>query len=222
MMKNGLFICWLVLFLAACQQPTVYVYTENLTQLQSEQLNAHLQDQSLPFEFTQLPIPKEFSAATLLTSQDKLLRDEAQSLADIMQMMGYQPELNYVSAANHHYTKGNIGFYLRGEHLAQGFKIPQRMRTTDCHQDKYNGLQVTFNEHTVRFALLNTVSADLSWQRFNEYLVINYRNSSQSYSHSTPLVATPFGEKPSDTFRYNAHVNEPSWLNCSLQIVYMD
>ncbi|MGO2476837.1 MAG: hypothetical protein ACTH7Q_00455 [Pseudoalteromonas sp.] len=173
---------------------------QNLTQLQSKQLNAYLKAQSLPFEFIQLPIPKEFSAATLLTSQDKLLRNEAQSRADIMQMMGYQPELNHASVANHHYTKGNIGFYLRGEHLAKGFKIPQRMRTTDCYQDKYNGLQVTFNEHTVRFTLLNGGSADLSWQRFNEYLVINYRDSPQSYSHSTPLVATPFGKNPQTHF----------------------
>lgn len=75
MITNGFFICWLALVLAACQQPTVYVYTENLTQLQSKQLNAHLQAQSLPFKFTQLPIPKEFSAATLLTSQDRLLRN---------------------------------------------------------------------------------------------------------------------------------------------------
>lgn len=42
------------------------------------------------------------------------------------------------------------------------------------------------------------------------------------YTHSTPLVATPFGDKPSDTYRYTAQVERPQWLNCSLQVVYMD
>lgn len=221
-MRNGTLLCLVVLFLTACQQPTVYVYTESLTQLQSEQLNAHLQSQPLPFEFTQLPVPKKFSAATLLTSEDKIHSNETEQLAVIMQKLGFLPEINYISVGNHHYTLGNIGFYLRGERVEQGFKIPKQMRTTHCHQDKYNGLKVTFSEHIARFYLLNGARVDLSWQRFNEYLVINYRNTSQSYSHSTPLVATPFGEKPSDTFRYNAHVNKPNWLNCSLQVVYMD
>ncbi|NNG44008.1 hypothetical protein HJP15_13955 [Pseudoalteromonas sp. NEC-BIFX-2020_002] len=220
-MKNGILIAMLLL-LTACQQPTVYVYTQGLTAIQKQQLTKQLQLQTLPYQFTQLPIPKEFTAATLLTSQDKLLTHETQSLADIMQLMGYQPQLNYVSVANHHYSDGNIGFYLRGEHIEPGFNMPKLMRTTNCSEDRYNDLQVTFHENVVAFTLLNGTRAQLEWGRYEDYVIINYRGTSQSYTHSTPLVATPFGEKPSDTFRYTAHVGSPQWLNCSLQIVYMD
>ncbi|MBB1303213.1 hypothetical protein H5162_12520 [Pseudoalteromonas sp. SR41-8] len=220
-MKYGILI-GMLLFLTACQHPTVYVYTEGLTVLQKQQLTEQLQQQTLPFQFTELPVPKEFSAATLLTSEDKILTPETEQLANIMQAMGYQPQLNYVSVANHHYSDGNIGFYLRGEQIEQGFDVPQQLRTTGCVEDRYNNLKVRFFDNLVEFTLLNGARAQLVWQRYENYLVINYRNISQSYTHSTPLVATPFGEKPSDTFRYTAHVESPQWLNCSLQVVYMD
>ena len=220
-MKNGILICMLLL-LTACQQPIVYVYTQELTDIQTQQLTIRLQQQSLPYQFIQLPIPKEFAAATLLTSEDKLLTAETEQLAGIMQAMGYQPQINYVSAANHHYSNGNIGFYLRGEHIEPGFNMPKLMRTTNCSEDRYNNLRVTFNENVVAFTLLNGARTHLEWQFYENYLVINYRDISQSYTHSTPLVATPFGEKPSDTYRYTAHVESPQWLNCSLQVVYMD
>ncbi|MBB1409977.1 hypothetical protein [Pseudoalteromonas sp. SG44-17] len=220
-MKYGILI-GMLLFLTACQHPTVYVYTEGLTVLQKQQLTEQLQQQTLPFQFTELPVPKEFSAATLLTSEDKILTSETEQLANIMQAMGYQPQLNYVSVANHHYSDGNIGFYLRGEQIEQGFDVPQQLRTTGCVEDRYNNLKVRFFDNLVEFTLLNGARAQLVWQRYENYLVINYRNISQSYTHSTPLVATPFGEKPSDTFRYTAHVESPQWLNCSLQVVYMD
>ncbi|MFU2510875.1 hypothetical protein [Pseudoalteromonas sp. ASV78] len=220
-MRNGILICMLLL-LTACQQPTIYVYTESLTKFQTEQLSVRLQQQSLPYQFTQLPVPKEFTAATLLTSEDKLLTAETEQLADIMQAMGYQPQINYVSLANHHYSDGNIGFYLRGEHIEQGFDVPQQLRTTGCVEERYNNLKVRFFDNLVEVTLLNGARAQLVWQRYENYLVINYRDTSQSYTHSSPLVATPFGEKPSDTFRYNAHIEGPQWLNCSLQVVYMD
>ncbi|WP_257325100.1 hypothetical protein [Pseudoalteromonas rhizosphaerae] len=220
-MKYGILI-GMLLFLTACQHPTVYVYTEGLTVLQKQQLTEQLQQQTLPFQFTELPVPKEFSAATLLTSEDKILTPETEQLANIMQAMGYQPQLNYVSVANHHYSDGNIGFYLRGEQIEQGFDVPQQLRTTGCVEDRYNNLKVRFFDNLVEFTLLNGARAQLVWLRYENYLVINYRNISQSYTHSTPLVATPFGEKPSDTFRYTAHVESPQWLNCSLQVVYMD
>ncbi|MGO2129629.1 MAG: hypothetical protein ACTH4U_12870 [Pseudoalteromonas prydzensis] len=220
-MRNGILICMLLL-LTACQQPTIYVYTESLTKFQTEQLSVRLQQQSLPYQFTQLPVPKEFTAATLLTSEDKLLTAETEQLADIMQAMGYQPQLNYVSVANHHYSDGNIGFYLRGEQIEQGFDVPQQLRTTGCVEERYNNLKVKFVDNLVEVTLLNGARAQLVWQRYENYLVINYRDTSQSYTHSSPLVATPFGEKPSDTFRYNAHIEGPQWLNCSLQVVYMD
>ncbi|MBB1343021.1 hypothetical protein H5200_07725 [Pseudoalteromonas sp. SG43-7] len=221
-MKYGILIGILLLLLTACQHPTVYVYTEGLTALQKQQLTEQLQQQTLPFQFTELAVPKEFSAATLLTSEDKILTAETEQLANIMQAMGYQPQLNYVSVANHHYSDGNIGFYLRGEQIEQGFEMPQQLHTTGCVEDRYNNLKVRFFDNLVEFTLLNGARAQLVWQRYENYLVINYRDTAQSYTHSTPLVATPFGEKPSDTFRYNAHIAGPQWLNCSLQVVYMD
>ncbi|WKD22188.1 MULTISPECIES: hypothetical protein [Pseudoalteromonas] len=220
-MRNGILICMLLL-LTACQQPTIYVYTQALTELEKQQLTIRLQQQPLPYQFIQLPIPKEFAAATLLTSEDKLLTAETEQLAGIMQAMGYQPQIHYVSAANHHYSNGNIGFYLRGEQIELGFDVPEQMRTTGCVEDRYNGLKVKFVDNFVEFTLVNGARAQLGWQRYENYLVINYRDTSQSYTHSSPLVATPFGEKPSDTFRYNAHIEGPQWLNCSLQVVYMD
>ena len=220
-MKNGILICMLLL-LTACQQPTVYVYTQELTDIQTQQLTIRLQQQSLPYQFIQLPIPKEFAAATLLTSEDKLLTAETEQLADIMQAMGYQPQINYVSAANHHYNGGNIGFYLRGEQIEQDFEMPKQLRTTGCTEDRYNDLKVIFVGNVVEFNLPNGARTQLVWQRYENYLVINYRDTSQSYTHSRPLVATPFGDKPSDTYRYTAQVESPQWLNCSLQVVYMD
>ena len=38
-MKNGILMCVLALLLAACQQPTVYVFSENL---QDEQSNSSM------------------------------------------------------------------------------------------------------------------------------------------------------------------------------------
>ena len=221
-MKNTLLIFFCVWGVVACQQPTIYVYTQALTDIQTQQLTIRLQQQPLAYQFIQLPIPKEFAAATILTSEDELLPAETEQLADIMQAMGYQPQINYVSVANHHYNDGNIGFYLRGEQIEQGFEIPKQLRTTGCTEDRYNDLKVIFVDNVVEFNLPNGARTQLVWQRYENYLVINYRDTSQSYTHSRPLVATPFGEKPSDTFRYSAQVEQPQWLNCSLQVVYMD
>ena len=49
-MKSGILICVLALLLAACQQPTVYVFSENLQDEQRNQLDAALKAQSLPYE----------------------------------------------------------------------------------------------------------------------------------------------------------------------------
>ncbi|KAF7769112.1 hypothetical protein PUND_a0186 [Pseudoalteromonas undina] len=62
----------------------------------------------------------------------------------------------------------------------------------------------------------------MKWEYLYGYLVIYYSNYSQTYTHSQPLVETPFGDKPSDTYTITAHVNKPGWLNCSMQVVYMD
>lgn len=221
-MKNTLLIVLCFWGIVACQQPTIYVYTQALTDTQRQQLTLHLQQQPLPYHFTQLPIPKEFAAATILTSEDKLLPAETARLADIMQAMGYQPQINYVSVAKHHYSDGNIGFYLRGEQIEQSTDMPKQMRTTGCIEDRYNDLKVMFVGNVVEFTLPSGARIQLMWQHYENYLVINYGATSQSYTHLTPVVATPFGEKPSDTFRFNAQVEDPTWLNCSLQVVYMD
>ncbi|WP_211183626.1 hypothetical protein [Pseudoalteromonas arctica] len=168
-MKNGILI-GMLLFLTACQHPTVYVYTKGLTALQKQKLAEQLQQQTLPFQFTELPVPKEFSAATLLTSEDKILTSETEQLANIMQAMGYQPQLNYVSVANHYYSDGNIGFYLRGEQIEQGFEMPKQMHTTACTEDRYNGLKVRFVDNLVEFTLLNGARAQLVWQYVRSFL----------------------------------------------------
>ncbi|GAA77531.1 hypothetical protein P20495_0011 [Pseudoalteromonas sp. BSi20495] len=46
----------LALLLAACQQPTVYVFSENLQDEQRNQLDAALKAQSLPYEYVELQI----------------------------------------------------------------------------------------------------------------------------------------------------------------------
>ncbi|AQP99963.1 hypothetical protein B0W48_09300 [Pseudoalteromonas aliena] len=221
-MKNGILVGLLLVLLTACQQPTVYVYTEALTVKQKQQLTEKLKNQTLPFKFNDLPIPKEFLAATLALSKDKLRIAEIEQLANIMQAVGYQPQINYVSVANHHYSNGNIGFYLRGEQTERHFKMPKLMRTTACSKDKYNDLQAIFSPKGLDFTLPNGTGTPLTWEYSEGYLVIYYQSTSQSYTHTTPLVSTPFGEKPSDTFAYNAQLEKPEWLNCSLQIVYMD
>ena len=73
------------LILAGCQQATVYVYTENLEQSQLQSLEQALNKQSLPYEYTQLPVPREFADATLMLSSDKILTHETEQLAEIMQ-----------------------------------------------------------------------------------------------------------------------------------------
>ncbi|MBN4057445.1 MULTISPECIES: hypothetical protein [Pseudoalteromonas] len=210
------------LILAGCQQPTVYVYTENLDEQQLLTLEQALTKQSLPYEYTKLPIPRDFADATLMLSSDKILTHETEQLAEIMQRLGYQAEIKYTTDANHFYNQGNIGFYLRAKNGLTGFTMPARVITTGCVEDKFNGLAVTFSDKQAEFNLASGRRVSLEWDYLYGYLVIYYKNYSQSYSHLTPEVSTPFGMKPSDTYRYTARVNSPSWLNCSLQIVYMD
>jgi hypothetical protein len=100
--------------------------------------------------------------------------------------------------------------------------MPSRLRTTHCSEDKYNDLLVTFTDKYADFTLPSGAVVRLGWEFLYGYVVIYYKTYSQTYSHSQPLVTTPFGAKPSDTYTFTAHVNHPSWLDCSLQIVYMD
>nr|WP_193988146.1 hypothetical protein [Lelliottia steviae] len=219
---NRMYIWCVLLLLVGCQQPTVYVYTENLDAQQQAQLDLALSAQRLPYKYTQLSVPREFGDATLMLSEDKILTEQTEILAGIMQRLGYQPEIKYTTAANHFYNHGNIGFYLRAKNTTTSFTMPTRVLTTGCVEDKYNDLAVTFNNKQAHFTLTSGRKVSLDWDYLYGYLVIYYKNYSQSYSHLTPAVSTPFGMKPSDTYRYTARVNEPSWLNCSLQIVYMD
>ena len=219
---NRMYIWCVLLLLVGCPQPTVYVYTENLDAQQQAQLDLALSAQRLPYKYTQLSVPREFGDATLMLSEDKILTEQTEILAGIMQRLGYQPEIKYTTAANHFYNHGNIGFYLRAKNTTTSFTMPTRVLTTGCVEDKYNDLAVTFNNKQAHFTLTSGRKVSLDWDYLYGYLVIYYKNYSQSYSHLTPEVSTPFGMKPSDTYRYTARVNEPSWLNCSLQIVYMD
>ncbi|ASM48480.1 hypothetical protein PESP_a0205 [Pseudoalteromonas espejiana DSM 9414] len=221
-MKNGILICVLVLLLAACQQPTVYVFSENLQEEQRKQLDAALNTQNLPYEYVELAIPSGFGEATLLLSSDKIYQKETEQLATIMQGLGYEPQVNYTTRSNHFYGDGNIGFYLKNADSNSQFVMPKQLRTTQCSDDKYNDLVVKFvNEH-VDFTLPSGAVVRLKWEYLYGYVVIYYKSYSQTYSHSQPLVNTPFGAKPSDTYTFTAHVNNPGWLDCSLQIVYVD
>ncbi|WP_438269802.1 hypothetical protein [Pseudoalteromonas carrageenovora] len=87
-MKNGILICVLALLLAACQQPTVYVFSENLQDEQRNQLDAALSAQNLSYEYVPLVIPSDFGEATLLLSSDKIYQKETEQLAIIMQEPG--------------------------------------------------------------------------------------------------------------------------------------
>ncbi|TMP11725.1 hypothetical protein CWC11_01395 [Pseudoalteromonas sp. S3178] len=221
-MKNGILICVLALLLAACQQPTVYVFSENLQDEQRNQLDAALSAQNLPYEYVPLTIPSDFGEATLLLSSDKIYQKETEQLAIIMQGLGYEPQINYTTRSNHFYGDGNIGFYLKSTDGEDAFTMPSRLRTTHCSDDKYNDLAVKFANEHVEFTLPSGAVVRLSWEYLYGYVVIYYKTYSQTYSHSQPLVNTPFGAKPSDTYTFTAHVNNPGWLDCSLQTVYMD
>ena len=221
-MKSGILICVLALLLAACQQPTVYVFSENLQDEQRNQLDAALKAQSLPYEYVELAIPPDFGEATLLLSSDKIYPKETEQLAAIMQELGYKPQVNYTTRSNHFYGDGNIGFYLKNIVAGTTFVMPKKLRTTQCSEDKYNDLLVTFTDKYADFSLPSGAVIRLGWEFLYGYVVIYYKTYSQTYSHSQPLIKTPFGDKPSDTYTFTAHVNKPSWLDCSLQIVYMD
>ncbi|MCQ8821668.1 hypothetical protein NQT65_15870 [Pseudoalteromonas agarivorans] len=221
-MKNRILICMWALLLTACQQPTVYVFSENLQDEQRKQLDAALKAQNLPYEYVALEIPSTFGEATLLLSSDKIYPKETEQLAIIMQELGYQPEINYTTRSNHFYGDGNIGFYLKNAVAGSTFVMPKKLRTTQCSEDKYNDLLVTFTDKYADFTLPSGAVVRLGWEFLYGYVVIYYKTYSQTYSHSQPLVTTPFGAKPSDTYTFTAHVNLPSWLDCSLQIVYMD
>lgn len=221
-MKNGILICVLVFLLAACQRPTVYVFIENLQGEQRNQLDAALNAQTLPYEYVELAIPSDFGEATLLLSSDKIYPKETEQLAAIMQELGYAPQVNYTSRSNHFYGDGNIGFYLKNADANRNFVMPKQLRTTHCSEDKYNDLAVKFANEAVEFTLPSGAIVRLNWEYLYGYVVVYYKDYSQTYSHSQPLVNTPFGAKPSDTYTYTASVNTPGWLDCSLQIVYMD
>ena len=80
--------------------------------------------------------------------------------------------------------------------------MPNIMLTTGCSNDKYNNMRVSFNEKKAQFTLPSGVKTFLNWELFKQYLVIYYQNTSQSYTHITPNISTPFGQKPSDTFTF--------------------
>lgn len=221
-MKNGILACALMLLLSACQQPTVYIFSKGLSDLQRQQLEVALKTQSLPYEYVEHDIPREFGVATLLLSNDRILRQETEQLATIMQGLGYQPEISYTTRANHFYGDGNIGFYLKNTDADDAFAMPSRLRTTQCEKDEFNDQVVTFTDQHAEFTLISGAKVTLKWEYLYGYLVIYYSNYSQTYTHSQPLVETPFGDKPSDTYTITAHVNKPGWLNCSMQVVYMD
>lgn len=221
-MKKGFLICVLACMLVACQQPTVYVFSENLQDEQRNLLDAALKAQTLPYEYVTLEIPSDFGEATLLLSSDKIYSKETEQLASIMQALGYEPQVNYTSRSNHFYGDGNIGFYLKNTAANAAFVMPKQLRTTQCSEDKYNDLIVTFTKEYADFTLPSGAVVRLGWEFLYGYVVIYYKNYSQTYRHSQPLINTPFGDKPSDTYTFTAHVNNPSWLDCSLQVVYMD
>ncbi|MBB1346382.1 hypothetical protein [Pseudoalteromonas sp. SG45-2] len=220
-MKNILLVC-LAFLLGACQQPTVYVYTQALSANQKQQLEAKLAAQTLPYKYQNIAVPKAYKNATLIVSYNDFDSGQLEHLTLIMQSMGFEPDIIYSKAENHHYTNGNIGFYLRSALQSTELSMPNIMLTTGCLNDKYNNMRVSFDEKKAQFTLPSGAKVMLDWELIEPYLVIYYQNTSQSYTHTTPKISTPFGQKPSDTFIYNAHLNKPAWLNCSLQIVYMD
>ncbi len=87
-MKNGILACALMLLLSACQQPIVYIFSKGLSDIQRQQLEVALKTQSLPYEYVEHDIPREFGVATLLLSNDRILRQETEQLATIMQELG--------------------------------------------------------------------------------------------------------------------------------------
>ncbi|WP_289076865.1 hypothetical protein, partial [uncultured Pseudoalteromonas sp.] len=188
-MKNGILICMWVLLLTACQQPTVYVFSENLQDEQRKQLDAALKAQNLPYEYVALEIPSTFGEATLLLSSDKIYPKETEQLAIIMQELGYQPEINYTTRSNHFYGDGNIGFYLKNAVAGSTFVMPKKLRTTQCSEDKYNDLAVRFSNEHADFTLPSGAAVRLGWEFLYGYVVIYYKTYSQTYSHSQPLVA---------------------------------
>ncbi|PLT24093.1 hypothetical protein CXF89_17345, partial [Pseudoalteromonas sp. MelDa3] len=64
-MKNILLAC-LVILLSACQQPTVYVYTQALSTNQKQQLETKLAAQTLPYQYQNIVVPKAYKNATLV------------------------------------------------------------------------------------------------------------------------------------------------------------
>jgi hypothetical protein len=221
MQKYGV-ILLLGCILTACQQPTIYVYTQDLSQDRLQQLDNALSAQTLPYLYTQLPVPSAFSAATIILSSKQILSQKTEHLASLLQDLGYLPHVSYTSLENHYYDNGNIGLYIKNPNADVKFTMPSALFTTGCLDDRFNGMAANFFEKHVVFKLPNGADVQLDWEYIYNYLVIYYRNTSQSYTHLTPLVATPFGEKPSDTFNFNAQIDNPKILNCSLQIVYMD
>ena len=193
----------ILLILAGCHK-LQSTYTKNLEQSQLQSLEQALNKQSLPPMNIQLPVLEEFTDATLMLSSDKILTHEAEQLAEIMQGLGYQAEIKYTTDANHFYNHGNIGFYLRAKNTTTSFTMPARVLTTGCVEDKYNDLAVTFNDKQAHFTLTSGRKVSLNWDYLYGYLVIYYKNYSQTYSHLTPEVSAPFGMKPSDTYRYTA------------------
>ena len=116
-----------------------------------------------------------------------------------MQGLGYEPQVNYTTRSNHFYGDGNIGFYLKNAVAGTTFVMPKKLRTTQCSEDKYNDLLVTFTDKYADFTLPSGAVVRLGWEFLYGYVVIYYKNYSQTYSHSQPLINTPFGAK---AFRY--------------------
>lgn len=169
-MKSGILICVLALLLAACQQPTVYVFSENLQDEQRNQLDAALKAQSLPYEYVELAIPPDFGEATLLLSSDKIYPKETEQLAAIMQELGYKPQVNYTTRSNHFYGDGNIGFYLKNIMAGTTFVMPKKLRTTQCSEEKYNDLLVTFTDKYADFSLPSGAVVRLGWEFLYGYV----------------------------------------------------
>ena len=195
-MKNGFLISMWVLLLTACQQPTVYVFSENLQDEQRKQLDAALKAQNLPYEYVALEIPSTFGEATLLLSSDKIYPKETEQLAIIMQELGYQPEINYTTRSNHFYGDGNIGFYLKSTDGEDAFTMPSRLRTIHCSDDKYNDLAVRFsNEHadfTYRHGVLEPDATDLPGHSHPPFCYNQEINQSTIIAHDTLFQALNF------------------------------
>ncbi|MBL4915417.1 hypothetical protein L2719_10905 [Shewanella schlegeliana] len=223
MYRITIFLCFCLL--SACAQQQAFLTTQGVSQVKIEALTKQLNEQGWRVTQTNLPIPNEFTNATVAANPAQENQADIEQVVSTLELLGFSDPQTYKFAeGKHFYSIDNIGIYLRTGQT--NLQPPSWLRSDDCI---YGDALLAFNPNgqvTLEHEPTHTESDRLDsyvgvWVLDGSRLKINLSQGEQSYISSNITRRTWRGVSPAQLFT-PIEKAKFSPLNCSFIIIEME